>query len=81
MLTRISFWCSLTELGWDLPPKEALSKAELIEEERIHKAMKEAMDSASEEDLQTPCRSTRVIIGFKAIPKNSDDNFDDEDAQ
>lgn len=81
MLTRISFWCSLTELGWELPPKEPLTKAEHIEEERIHKAIKEAMESASEEDLQTPCRSLRVIVGFKAVPKNTGESFGDDDAQ
>jgi len=73
MQTRISFWCSLTELGWDLPPKEPLSKAEHIEEERMHKAIKVAMESASEEDMQTPCRSTRILVGFKENPKYSND--------
>jgi hypothetical protein len=72
MQTRISFWCSLTELGWELPPKEPLSKAEHIEEERIHNAIREAMQSASEEDMQTPCRSARILIGFKEIPKDID---------
>lgn len=73
MQTRISFWCSLTELGWDLPPKEPLSKAEYIEEERIHKAIKEAMQSVSDEDMRTPCRSTRILTGYKEIPKYADD--------
>jgi hypothetical protein len=76
MQTRISFWCSLTELGWDLPPKEPLSKAEHIEEERIHNAIRVAMESASEEDMQTPCRSARILIGFKEIPKYLND-FDE----
>lgn len=75
MQTRISFWASLTERGFKLPLKEPLTKAEHIEEERIHKAIKEAMQSASEEDLQTPCRSVRVIIGFK-LSKHMDEDFD-----
>jgi len=66
MQVRISFWKSLTELGWNLPPREPMPKAEYIEEERLHKAIKEAMESASDEDRQTPCRSVRVFIGFKA---------------
>jgi hypothetical protein len=73
MQVRISFWCSLTELGWDLPPKEPVSKAEYIEEERIHKAIKEAMESAKDEDTQTPCRSVRVFLGYKEIPQYSND--------
>lgn len=64
-MTRVSFWCSLTELGWTLPPREPLSKAEHIEEERIHAAIKEAMKSATEDDMRQPARTTRVIIGFK----------------
>lgn len=76
MHMRISFWCSLTELDFHLPPKEPLTKAEHIEEERIHKAIKEAMQSASDEDLQSPCRSVRVIVGFKKIPKIGDEEFD-----
>lgn len=74
MLTRISFWCSLTEIfGWDLPPKEPLTKAEHIEEEGIHKAIKEAMESASDDDLQTPCRSSRLIIGFKELRRSDEE--------
>jgi hypothetical protein len=74
MQTRISFWCSLTELGWNLPPKEPLTKAEHIEEERLFKAIRKAMVSAKEEDLQIPCRSTRVLIGFKENPKYPDEH-------
>lgn len=68
-MTRVSLWCSLTELGWDIPPKEPLSKAEHIEEERIHRAIKEAMKSATEADMQAPCRSVRAMIGYKEIPR------------
>ena len=77
MFTRISFWCSLTEIfGWDLPPKEPLTKAEHIEEEGIHKAIKEAMESASDDDLQTPCRSSRLIIGFKKLRNGEEEEFE-----
>jgi len=73
MQIRISLWCSLTALGWDLPWKEPVSKAEYIEEEGIHIAIKKAMESASDEDMQTPCRSARVLVGWKSIPKDSND--------
>ncbi|KAF9015642.1 S-adenosyl-L-methionine-dependent methyltransferase [Cyathus striatus] len=65
MQTRISLWCSLTGIGWPLPVREPLSKAELIEEERMREGMQEARRYASDEDLQTPCRSLRVLVGYK----------------
>ncbi|KIK07207.1 hypothetical protein K443DRAFT_87444 [Laccaria amethystina LaAM-08-1] len=65
MQARLSFWCSLTDIGWLLPTREPLSKAEVIEEERIRESMLEARQFASEEDLQTVCRSLRVLVGYK----------------
>ncbi|KAF9225466.1 hypothetical protein BS17DRAFT_778631 [Gyrodon lividus] len=65
MQARISLWVSLRELGWAVPPREPLSKAELVEEERLYQAMLEARRFASEEDLQTPCRSVRIFVGYK----------------
>lgn len=67
MQTRVSLWCSLAELGWELPPKEQLSKAEHNEEERIHAAIREAMKSATAADMQAPCRSARGMIGYKSV--------------
>ncbi|KAH7886106.1 hypothetical protein F5I97DRAFT_2025859 [Phlebopus sp. FC_14] len=66
MQARISLWCSLSEFGWTVPAREPLTKAELVEEERLHQAMLEARRFASEEDLQTPCRSVRIFVGYKA---------------
>jgi hypothetical protein len=71
MHARISLWCSLSELGWPLPAREPLSKAELIEEERIHNAMIEAKDYASVEDLQSISRSGRGLIGYKSTSDTS----------
>lgn len=67
MQARISLWCSLAELGWSVPPREAMSKAELVEEERLYQAMLEARRFASEEDLHTPCRSVRIFVGYKDV--------------
>ncbi|KAG1754879.1 uncharacterized protein EDB91DRAFT_1233702 [Suillus paluster] len=67
MQARISLWCSLAELGWSVPPREAMSKAELVEEERLYRAMLEARRLASEEDLHTPCRSVRIFVGYKDV--------------
>jgi len=67
MQARISLWCSLSELGWSVPPREAMSKAELVEEERLYQAMLEARRFASENDFHTPCRSIRIFVGYKDI--------------
>ncbi|KAK0208757.1 hypothetical protein DFS33DRAFT_1253760 [Desarmillaria ectypa] len=65
MQARVSLWCSLNNIGWPFPPREPLSKAELIEEERMREAMLEARKHAPVEDLQVPCRTIRVLIGYK----------------
>ncbi|KAF8216065.1 hypothetical protein K438DRAFT_1705016 [Mycena galopus ATCC 62051] len=66
MQTRTALWCSLTGIGWPFPPREPLSKAELIEEERIRAAMIEARTYASSDDESlSPCRSLRVLVGYK----------------
>ncbi|KAI9460513.1 hypothetical protein BJY52DRAFT_1262153 [Lactarius psammicola] len=62
---RISMWYSMTELGYTLPKREPLEKAELLEEERRRKAILDARAQAREEDFDVPCRIIRVLIGFK----------------
>lgn len=66
MHARVSLWCSLSGLGWPIPPREPLSKAELIEEERIRRGMLEARKFASVDDFQIPCRAARVLVGYKS---------------
>ena len=65
MRARISIWYSMTELGYSLPEREPLHKAELLEEERIRKAILDARAQAREEDFDVPCRVIRVFVGFK----------------
>ncbi|KAF5385090.1 hypothetical protein D9615_001276 [Tricholomella constricta] len=65
MQSRVSIWCSLTGIGWSFPAREPLSKAELIEEERIRESLMDARRFTSEEDRQTPCRALRVLVGYK----------------
>ncbi|TFK77381.1 S-adenosyl-L-methionine-dependent methyltransferase [Pluteus cervinus] len=65
MHTRIGLWCSLTGIGWPFPPREPLSKAELIEEERMRECLLEARKYATADDYTTPCRSLRVLVGYK----------------
>ena len=65
MQARVSLWCSLDGFGWPLPVREPLSKAELIEEERLRESMLEARKQATAEEMQIPCRAFRVIVGTK----------------
>jgi hypothetical protein len=55
----------MTELGYSLPEREPLHKAELLEEERIRKAILDARAQAREEEFDIPCRVVRVFVGFK----------------
>lgn len=65
MRARISMWYSMTELGFGFPKREPLHRAELLEEERIRKAILDARAQAREEDFDVPCRVIRAFIGFK----------------
>jgi hypothetical protein len=65
MRARMSMWYSMTQLGYTLPRREPLEKAELLEEERRRKAILDARAQAREKDFDVPCRIIRVFIGFK----------------
>lgn len=65
MLIRIAMWTSLTGFGWPTPSREPLSKAEIIEEECIREAMLKAAHLVTAEEIQSPCRSVRVLTGYK----------------
>ena len=61
-------WHVLKKHGWDLPRREALSKAELIEDQRFRRALEEAQKLENYEDgLKTPCRSIRLLVGVKVV--------------
>jgi len=66
MRMRMALWCSLKDIGWLVPPRETISKAEMIEEEHVRQTMLEARKYADPEDLWLPSRSVRVIVGHKA---------------
>lgn len=54
-------------MGWELPPLNPMSRPEAVEEERLRQTMLEAQRLATEEDLQTPLRTFRIIIGIKGV--------------
>ncbi|TDL28128.1 S-adenosyl-L-methionine-dependent methyltransferase [Rickenella mellea] len=67
MQARIALWQPITNsLSWKVPHREPLSKSELIEEERLHKAMLQARKHASLEESKTQCRRVRIFVGYKA---------------
>ena len=65
MRARISLWCTLSELGWQYPARDPLTKAQAIEEARLREALAEARRAAQQGDLQLPSRALRVMVGYK----------------
>jgi len=64
---RVAHWRTLVKMGWELPPHGLMSRPEAVEEERLRQAMVDAQELATEEDLQTPLRTFRIIVGIKGI--------------
>lgn len=64
---RVAHWKTLVKMGWELPHYSSMSRPEAIEEERLREAMLEAQKLVSEEDLQTPLRTFRIIVGIKGV--------------
>jgi len=64
---RVAHWRTLVKMGWELPPHGPMSRPEAIEEERLRQAMLDAQKMATEEDLQAPLRTFRIIIGIKGV--------------
>ncbi|KAF8346913.1 S-adenosyl-L-methionine-dependent methyltransferase [Amanita rubescens] len=62
---RLAMWSSLTECGFDLPRQEPLSKVEYMKEFQRRKYLMEACEKAAVEEAQEPCRTLRVLIGYK----------------
>jgi hypothetical protein len=54
-------------MGWDLPPINPMSRPEAVEEERLRQAMLEAQKLVTEEDMQVPLRTFRIIVGIKGV--------------
>lgn len=67
MHVRISLWSSLEGMGWSLPTRDPLSKAELFEEDRIREGLLQAAKWVNLDDVQTPCRSVRVLVGYNSV--------------
>lgn len=67
MHVRISLWHSLVKHGWELPRRDALSKAEHIEDQRLRQAILEAQKQAKREEMCVPCRSMRLLVGVKVV--------------
>ncbi|KAI0094360.1 hypothetical protein BDY19DRAFT_912415 [Irpex rosettiformis] len=67
MHMRVSLWHLLTDHGWELPKRDALTKAEYLEEQRFRRAIIEAQHHAKEDDMRRPCRSVRLLVGQKVI--------------
>lgn len=65
MQVRLSFWRSLEDVGWVFPPRDPMTKAEIVEEERLRESLMEGCKKATKEDMSQTCRAMRVIVGYK----------------
>ena len=62
---RLAIWSSLTECGFSLPRQAPLSKEEYMKELRRREYLLEACKQATIEEAQHPCRTLRILIGYK----------------
>jgi len=42
-----------------------MTKAEIVEEERLRESLMEGCKKATKEDMSQTCRAMRVIVGYK----------------
>ena len=61
----MSLWYSMVLSGWQYPRKDPISRAEMLEEERLRQDILEARKHAREEDLMGCSRSIRLLVGTK----------------
>jgi len=66
MHVRIALWHPAMKRGWTYPKRDPLSKAEIVEEERLRKAILESRKLATEAELLAPIRRLRLMVGMKA---------------
>ncbi|TFK90784.1 hypothetical protein K466DRAFT_574048 [Polyporus arcularius HHB13444] len=65
MRGRISLWNCAVQNGWDMPPRDAPSKAEVFEEMQLRREIMEAQRLADTGESEPPCRRFRILIGHK----------------
>lgn len=62
---RVSLWYSMVLNGWQYPRRDPVTRAEMLEEERLRQDILDARRHAREEDLMGFSRSIRVMLGTK----------------
>ena len=65
MHARVSLWYPMTKYGWKYPRRDPMTKAELMDEDRLRRAILEARRFAKEEEKQPTMRAVRLIVGTK----------------
>ena len=70
MHARISLWYPMKQYGWSTPRRNPMSRAELLDEERMRHAIVEARHYAKEDEIQPTMRAMRLLVGIKdaALP-------------
>lgn len=65
MHARVSLWYPMTKYGWQYPRRNPMTKAELLDEDRLRRAILEARRFAKEEEKQPTMRAIRLLVGTK----------------
>lgn len=65
MHARIALWHPMTQYGWSYPRRDPMTKAELLDEDRLRQAILEARRCAKEEEIQPTMRAIRLLVGVK----------------
>ena len=58
-------WHPMTQYGWTYPRRNAMTKAELLDEERLRRDILVARQFAKDEEIQPPMRAIRLMVGVK----------------
>ncbi|KAJ3552053.1 hypothetical protein NM688_g4360 [Phlebia brevispora] len=62
---RISLWHPMMQYGWRYPRRDPMTKAELLDEERIRQAIIQARRFARPDEIQPTMRAIRLLVGAK----------------
>ncbi|KAI0375218.1 hypothetical protein BV20DRAFT_1048391 [Pilatotrama ljubarskyi] len=65
MRGRIALWHSLVKNGWELPPRDPLTKVEIVEEMQLREEILAAQRLADTGEPEPPCRKVRLLVGVK----------------
>ena len=67
MHERIALWHPMVHYGWIYPRQSTMTESEIVEQERMRRAILDARLLAKEEDIQPQLRVIRTLIGINEL--------------